>query len=163
MKSGWQRRIEAQIASFLLFSGPLSICCAQDPCLVLSSPVVTNNQFQFSLTGESGVSYVIESSPDLVNWASVATNSDSSISRLIGVDAPNSARFYRASRGPLPLFIAAVAARQRLDLVGNNIVTDSYDSSDLVQFPGGFYNVSNRMAGGDVACEAGITNVTNVN
>src|SRR5882724_5012587 len=154
MNKDWQRRIEAQIASFLLFAVPLGICCAQDPCLILGSPVLTNNQFQFSLTGESGVSYVIESSPDLVNWASVATNSDSSISRLIGVDASSSASFYRASRGPLPLFIGAVGARQRLDLLGNGIVTDSYDSSDLVQFPGGFYNVSNRMAGGDVACEA---------
>src|SRR5437660_4873619 len=127
MKSDWQRGIKAPIASFFLFSVPLAVCCAQDPCLSLGSLVFTSNQFQFSLNGEAGVSYVIESSPDLVNWASVATNSDSSISRLIGVDAPSSATFYRASRGPLPLFIATVAARQRLDLLGNNILTDSYD------------------------------------
>ncbi len=163
MNKDWQRRIEAQIASFLLFAVPLAICCAQDPCLILGSPVLTNNQFQVSLIGESGVSYVIESSPDLVNWASVATNSDSSISRLIDVAAPASAVFYRANRGPLPLFIAALTARKRLDLVGNGITTDSYDSSDWVHFPGGFYNVTNRMAGGDVACEAGITNFTNAN
>ena len=158
----WKRKIEARISSFLLFFVPLAVCCAQDPCLILGSPFLTNNQFQFSLTGESGVSYVIESSRDLENWAPVATNSDSSISREIAVDAPNSAGFYRANRGPLPMFIAALAGRQKVDLVGNGITTDSYDSSDVIHFPGGFYNVSNRLAGGDVACEAGITNVTDV-
>jgi hypothetical protein len=121
MKSGWQRGMEAQIASFLL-CGPLAICWAQDTCLVLSSPVLTNSQFQFSLTGESGVSYVIECSPNLENWVPVATNSDSSISRLIDVDAPNGASFYRASWDPLPLFMAALTARQRLDLEGNTPV-----------------------------------------
>jgi len=69
MKSDWKRRIEAQIASYSLFSVPLAVCCAQDPCLSLGSPVLTNNQFQFSLNGEAGVRYVIESSPDLVNRA----------------------------------------------------------------------------------------------
>src|SRR5260221_12025701 len=97
MRSDLQRRIGAQIAGFLFFSLPLAACCAQDPCLSLGSPVLTNNHFQFSLNVESGGNYVIESSPDLVNWPFFATNCDSSISRLIVLDLPNIACFYPGS------------------------------------------------------------------
>src|SRR2546427_10762725 len=79
----------------------------QDAGLKLGVPVWTNGQVQFTLTGESGVSYVIEQSADLRTWAPLLTNSESSIARVITTDAPDGVGFYRARRGKLPALGAA--------------------------------------------------------
>jgi hypothetical protein len=42
---------------------------------VLLAPVsMTNGQFRFSVTGAIGLTYVVETSPDLLNWATVQTS-----------------------------------------------------------------------------------------
>src|SRR5438270_9645339 len=64
-----------------------------DPQMTLSAPACTNGQIQFSLTCESGVSYVIESSPDMVNWTPVATNNDVGQVRAITLPACDAAGF----------------------------------------------------------------------
>ena len=42
----------------------------------LSGPAAPASQFGFTLTGQSNVTYLIECSPDLINWTPVATNYD---------------------------------------------------------------------------------------
>src|SRR5437879_12535703 len=96
-------------AASLLLGVPFQVLSAQYPSVALGAPVWTNDQVQLTLHGESGVTYVIESSGDLRTWAPLATNSDSGTARLITVEATSGARFYRAVRGPLPLFSAALA------------------------------------------------------
>jgi hypothetical protein len=67
---------------------------------VLSAPVYSPGQFQFTLNGVASVSYIIQTSSNLVNWASVTTNNAPSATRVISLPAPLSLSFYRALLGP---------------------------------------------------------------
>jgi len=133
---------------------------ATDPFLLLSVPVITNGQLQVTLQAESGVSYVIETSPDLQNWSPVLTNSDTNLTRLITLSAPTDPAFARALRQPLPVYASTLAAKSYVNLQGNSIHFDSYDSSDPVFSTSGHYDPLKAKAGGDIACE-GYLNVAN--
>lgn len=63
---------------------------------VLSLPLGDIEQVQFALTGQSSMTYVIESSADLVNWEPCATNYSTLPVRNIQFPAPEEAIFYRA-------------------------------------------------------------------
>ncbi|HTJ00049.1 MAG TPA: hypothetical protein VL527_14300 [Dongiaceae bacterium] len=54
------------------------------------------NSFTFTLTGNPGSSYVIQSSSNLVNWTSLQTNQLSSNSLQLKISAPARAQMYRA-------------------------------------------------------------------
>jgi plastocyanin len=71
--------------------------------VMLSSPLITNGQFQFTYTANPGLSYVVQNSPDLTNWTSLTTNTASVTNELYGeaFDA-NFLRFYRVGRLPNP-------------------------------------------------------------
>jgi hypothetical protein len=143
----------AQLSSNGNFVVPLS-----DPQVSLSGPVLTNGQVQLSINGEPGISYVIESSPDFVNWSPIATNSDSSASRTIIVDA-DAAHYYRASRTPLPLAVFSLATRGNLILNGNGQTTDSFNSADPAFSTDGQYDKTKRGANGTLASAQGIINI----
>lgn len=138
-------------AGVMAFAFVPCLWAAQDPFLTLNTVVQTNGQLQFNLNGEDSVSYVIEGSSDLLNWTPVLTNSDPSATRTITVNGSQNFGFYRANRRPLPLFAAAITARSNITAEGIDIITDSYDSSDTNDFPGGVWNATNRMDHGDVA------------
>jgi hypothetical protein len=61
----------------------------------------------------------------------------------------------------LGLFRAAMAARANIDLKGNNIATDSFDSMDPNHSTNGLYDKAKRKANGDVASLEGLINVQN--
>jgi hypothetical protein len=67
---------------------------------ILSAPVHTVGQFQFTLTGQANVSYIIQSSTNLLNWGPVTTNTSPNSTRTISVSAPANTSFYRAMVGP---------------------------------------------------------------
>ena len=92
-------------------AGDLSANSIVDPCVNLTAPIQTNGQVSLALSGEPGVSYVVQSSQDLQNWAPAATNGDSAITRVLTFPAPDAAGFYRVSRAPLPRFDCAIAVR----------------------------------------------------
>jgi len=67
----------------------------------LTSAVVTNGQFQMVLTGEPGLTYVVQASTNLASWVSVGTNTAAANGTFKFADpnVPNfSRRFYRAIR-----------------------------------------------------------------
>jgi uncharacterized repeat protein (TIGR01451 family) len=68
--------------------------------ILLTSTVVTNGQFQMILTGEPGLTYVIQASTNLVNWVPVGTNTTAANGtfKFTDVTPTLSQRFYRAVR-----------------------------------------------------------------
>src|SRR5216683_2114437 len=129
MTRGWRTPGAAARLWFLASLSAPAAFGAQDPFLILSQPVWTNNQLQFSLTGESGVTYVIEGSSNLQTWTPVATNNDPGIARVVVLGPTGDAGYFRAARGPLPLFGGAMITKLNIDLKGNSTTVDSYDSS----------------------------------
>jgi hypothetical protein len=127
----------------------------------LSGPVWTNGQFQFTLNGGLGVTYAIESSPDLVNWTAVVTNNDASDTRFITLDAQGSANFYRFRLIPHPLFAYAAAAEDNINMNGNGLVTDSFNSADTNLSTNGQYDPAKASTNGNVASVQGIVNIGN--
>jgi hypothetical protein len=67
----------------------------------LSGASINNGQFTFNYTADAGISYVVQSSTNLVDWTSFATNVASG-SQVLFTDAlnPAGATFYRVSRLP---------------------------------------------------------------
>src|SRR5437867_4045508 len=60
------------------------------------------------------------------------------------------------------IFAKGMVAKGQIDLAGNNIATDSFDSSDPSYNTGGLYDASKHKAGGDIATNSGLTNSINV-
>ncbi len=70
---------------------------AQQPFVTLTAgPARTDGKFQITLTGQSGQTWITQSSPDLVSWSPVSTNTLSGGSTNILVPAGASKLFYRA-------------------------------------------------------------------
>ncbi len=62
----------------------------------LSGPVWTNNVFQFTLSGQPNVAYVIYGSMDLLNWTALATNQAPTTTRTITLPALAAWQYYKA-------------------------------------------------------------------
>ena len=63
---------------------------------VLTNVVASDSRIGFTLQGQGNVTYVIESSCDLIKWSPVATNYDIVPNRAISVPGTNSACFFKA-------------------------------------------------------------------
>ena len=95
MKRGWRWIAAFQVSSLFLHAFPA--LCSQDSCLILGPPVLTSNLLQFSLSGESGAEYVIESSADLTSWTRIATNTfdgNGNFSQTVPLSTTIPARFF---------------------------------------------------------------------
>jgi hypothetical protein len=66
----------------------------------LSMPRACMGQLNFTLTGQRNVTYVIQQSPDLMNWTPVSTNASPTIANTISVTPPDTQDFYRAVAVP---------------------------------------------------------------
>jgi hypothetical protein len=154
------------------FEGFLSAACALVLLLAsqsasyappndLSGAVWTNGQFQFTLNYWSGATVVIESSPDLVTWTPMLTNSDSDQHFPITVAAPGNMAFYRTVANPVPLpwFPYALGTVGYINLNGNSQVTDSYNSADTNLSTNGQYDPAKASTNGNVASVHGIVNL----
>jgi len=67
----------------------------------LSSPMRPNNsQFQFTISGTVGQTYIIETSGNLANWVAIATNvAPSNVFNYTNTSATNLTHFYRVKQG----------------------------------------------------------------
>jgi hypothetical protein len=153
MKKGSPSKFPGTVAAFLFLGSSVLLQASQDSGLRLNAAPGTNQHLQLTLTGEPSVAYVIESSPNLQNWAPVITNDEPAITRVLSVDATNDSAFYRARRGPLPLYFAALAAAQNIDFLGYPILVDSFDSSDPNYSTNGVYEPTRNKDGGDVVTD----------
>jgi len=70
------------------------------PSPVLSAIGVTGGQFQFSLSGQANLSYIILGSSDLKTWNSILTNTSPNAVRTISVPANGNTGYFRAKVGP---------------------------------------------------------------
>jgi len=68
----------------------------------LSAPLRPNSgQFQFTISGTAGLTYIIETSSNLTNWVAVDTNvAPSNVFNYTNTSATNLTQFYRVKRGP---------------------------------------------------------------
>jgi len=66
----------------------------------LANPVAEPGRLRFMLEGQSNVTYVIQASCDLANWAAVATNFSANANRWICVPSCGDQGFYRAMTVP---------------------------------------------------------------
>lgn len=88
----------------------------------------------------------------------ISTNWDPVITSRAGIRAPLQTdysifRTVRVRCTNMPLFTAAIEAVQCIDLTGNGITFNSYDSMDPnFSGPGGTYDPNKVKAGGDVVC-----------
>ncbi len=71
-----------------------SMSAFQQP--ILSQPMRTGGQFQLTLTGETNVTYIVQSSTNLQTWTPVLTNTAATSIRLLSISATNSQSYYRA-------------------------------------------------------------------
>jgi hypothetical protein len=66
----------------------------------LSQPTNDIGQLNFTLLGQSNVTYIIQQSPDLINWTPVATNFSPASVLPISISPPDTQDFYRAVANP---------------------------------------------------------------
>jgi hypothetical protein len=66
------------------------------------TPISFNNgQFSFSISGVSGPNYIIQVSPDAVNWQSIATNTNPTLPyTFTDTNASGATQYYRVQVGP---------------------------------------------------------------
>jgi hypothetical protein len=136
---------------------------AQDAGLILSSPAVSSNGFTFALNAESGVSYIIQASSNLLDWVAVATNTDPGITRAVTItNPPDGASYYRAARAPLPRFGFALAANQTISFSGTGVV-DGFDSANPIYSSNGLYAPALRKDNASVVSNSRLTNAVQIN
>lgn len=107
-----------------------------------------------SLPAISSVAYVPLQSAQAVPqnfFAAVGATANGMISRKVDIQTQRD-----------PLFNFAMAALKQIDLKGNNVETDSFDSSDPNYSTGGLYDPTKIKDGGDVVTDGTVTNTLSV-
>jgi hypothetical protein len=130
----------------------------------LTASVPTNGALQISFNDDSGLPYVIESSPDLVTWAPIATNTSWkpwATNLQLSVDATEQVQYYRVWRSSWPLLRWAVAANGNISMNGSGTATDSFDSSDPNKSTNGQYDPSKAGSNGCIASVNGVIDLGN--
>ncbi len=102
-----------------------------------------------------------------VNLATLAQNQPPAMLAAVGVSA-NSVKSshltravrVRCNRGSL--FLASMVAKDKIDLKGNGIMSDSFDSGDPTKSTNGHYDPAKAQSNGDVASNGGIVGVVSV-
>ena len=94
-----------------------------------------------------------QNAPPTIFFATAGTDTSTtnSVSRAIRV---------QTSRGSL--FLAAMVARHKIDMNGNNVKTDSFDSGDPAKSTNSLYDPTKAGDHGDVASNDGLTNTISV-
>ncbi|MBI3414269.1 MAG: hypothetical protein HY043_02940 [Verrucomicrobia bacterium] len=98
--------------------------------------------------------------------AQISSNANPTITVQGFVQMPTSTNYIsrRVQVGTLAdgMFMRAMLAKNSIDLNGNNIATDSFDSTDPNYSTGGMYDPAKTKDNGDVATNSGLVNSLNV-
>jgi hypothetical protein len=93
---------------------------------------------------------------------SLAMNTPESLFAVGGVntttETPRVSRAIRVQTSKAGLFLASMVARHKIDMNGNDVLTDSFDSADPAKSTGGQYDATKAGDHGDVASNDGVTN-----
>jgi len=107
--------------------------------------------------------------PVIVTLALITTCSSPVVTQSLRADNGVSAsgagtlvRKVRVTTAIQPLFPMGLVAKGAINMNGNNILTDSFDSADPLHSTGGLYDASKRKANGDVATDSGLVNSVSV-
>lgn len=117
--------------------------------------------FSFRIQCERNEVFLMQRSTNLVDWTTFQRSGAGSADRLIQMPSSfNSSpkNFFRAVRTNEPLFVAALVAKQGIDLYGNNLYTDSFDSSNPAYSTNRRWDINKRRDHGDVMCNQTVTN-----
>ncbi len=87
---------------------------------LLVNPNLSTVGINFTLQGQSNVTYFVEQSPDMVNWTSVATNFSASTQRLISIPFADNQDFYRAITKPMTAHFGHLAGDVGPDYLPDN-------------------------------------------
>jgi hypothetical protein len=118
-----------------------------------------SDSFSFVLNGESNRHYLIQCSQDFTNWVTATNSISRETNRLLEVALPFPSRaFFRTVQTNEPVFPSALVARTVIDLYGNNLRTDSYDSGNPALSTQGHWDITKRRAHGDLIANGTITN-----
>ena len=116
--------------------------------------------------GDTNFQYVVQTSTDLQDWMPVTTNFAAGPDSPVAVPATYDSEFYRLMvipHVPAPLFQYAILTSSNINLNGNNIIVDAFDSSSALYSINGQYSASLRMTnGGDIATDSSIIGDINV-
>jgi hypothetical protein len=122
-----------------------------------------SDSFSFVLNGESNRHYLIQCSQDFTNWVTATNSISRETNRLLEVALPFPSRaFFRTVQTNEPVFPSALVARTAIDLYGNNLRTDSYDSGNPSCSTSGRYDIVKSQDHGDLIANGTITNTINV-
>jgi hypothetical protein len=84
-------------------SGVVNVTIVSPGPISLSSPLLSSGSFSFSYSADPGLSYVVQSSSDLLSWAAIITNvASSNPATFTDPQVAGPARFYRVGRMPNP-------------------------------------------------------------
>ncbi len=92
-------------------------------------------------------------------------NGSGAIFATAGSYDPNAGRINRAVRviaSRSSMFLAAMVAKKQIDLNGNNVTSDSFDSEDITKSTNGRWDPAKAQDNGDVASNAGIVSAVSV-
>ena len=151
------KRYAAFLAACL---GMMAFAMTAVGAVTLGNPARMGCQLQFTVTGESNANYIIEGSTNLQQWRPVLSSRDSGATRTLSVNATEPRSYYRARVART--FAGALAARDYINLQGNNVSIDSFDSASTNYSTAGRYDPIKRRDGGDVAALLGLTNSLNI-
>src|SRR2546421_1466617 len=101
-----------------------------------------------------------------VNAPVMASSSPATLLAAAGVPSSSGAAYLgrgvRVTCGQSALFSKGMVAKGEIDLKGNNIQTDSFDSSDPNYSTNGRYDASKNKDHGDIATDSGLTNSVSI-
>lgn len=131
-----------------------------------SNTLPDGSSYTVFITNTATPSIIARAYVNLASSSGLAQNISSGFFAAAGVGTPAPTSVTRAVQvncAKPNLFTAAVAVKGNIDLAGNGVYTDSFDSSDPAKSTNGQYD-STKYSGdkGDVATNGGITNSVNV-
>jgi len=131
------------------------------------SKVGTNNRAQDSWVLQNGHYTKTRTMGDGYYLVQIATHQNPTILAEGFVKAPLQKNHYISRKVRItttndPIYFGGMVSDQHIDLHGNNVYVDSYDSEDPNHSTGGLYDAAKRKDNGTVATNLGITNSINL-
>jgi hypothetical protein len=130
-------------------------------------PLGDGNRYTVKINASSDPQNPTIESRGFVNLPALAQNSPPLYFASVGVtglniERPGLTRAVRVTCNRGSLFLASMVAKDKIDLKGNGVLSDSFDSADPAKSSNGHYDPAKAGDNGDVASNGGIIGVVSV-